>query len=400
MASNLASSETEHQYSSPASPKDDFIQLFLKYPSAADKYVEEYLRDHEFGENVAEFNKLSGKTAVVTVKPASVGNTLVSNLNGAKIQGQYNLQAVYYKKRSVIKEKQSKGSTENATSMGNDCELYVGASLPSSTTKKDIYEHFDKFASDIQNVELAEDEFTHLFKGHVFIKFSTPEAASRAMQTLHHTMLLGICINIRHSTRKTSKVISKFSPPSHGAKLCHGTVRGEHKQSQSSLATSTAVSQNGGSIKVTKLPQGITMEELRLHFLSVGVIKGEPTIKQGKPCYAFINYVAASSAERAASILNGTSIKGTSITVKVQGCRNTKLEIMLNSSQWNSLMHIDPLTGTSFNKLVEPFLNNPDVQINPDIQSQCIKLTGKQGDVTAAHDHLIKHLYGMIYVER
>ena len=174
------------------------------------------------------------------------------------------------------------------------------------------------------------------------------------------------------------------------------------------------------SVKVTHLPPGITKEMLWKHFKMAGEIKGMSTIHHtAKTTYVHVNFVNPSAAKFAAEYLNGSSINGVSLMVKLQPKKKppkskqvpTKekevdpnifekvMKLQLEESQWNSLMHVKGGT-TQFKEIMAPFKSNPNVMVTPLLEESCVKFTGKQDTVEDAFSFLKRSLSKEITIDR
>ena len=172
------------------------------------------------------------------------------------------------------------------------------------------------------------------------------------------------------------------------------------------------------SVKVTHLPPGITKEKLLEHFKMAGEIKGMPNIHHtAKTTYAHVNFVEPSAAKFAAEHLNGSSIDGVSLTVKLQPKKkppkakqvpteekefdpnNFEKVMKLEESQWNSLMLVKRGT-TQFKEIMAPFKSNPNVMVTPLLEESRIKFTGKQDAVKDAFSFLKRSLSKEITIDR
>ena len=149
-----------------------------------------------------------------------------------------------------------------------------------------------------------------------------------------------------------------------------------------------------------------------------GEIKGMPIIHHtAKTTYAHIYFVEPSAAKFAAEHLNGSSIDGVSLTVKLQpkkkppkakqvlteerkiDLNNFEKVMKLKESQWNSLMHVKGGT-TQFKEIMAPFKSNRNVVVTPLLEESCVKFTGKQDAVKDAFSFLKRNLSKEITIDR
>ena len=160
------------------------------------------------------------------------------------------------------------------------------------------------------------------------------------------------------------------------------------------------------SVKVTHLPLTITKEKLHLHFLKAGEIKGEPVIHvTDKSVYAHVNFHQPMSAQNAVSMLNNSVIDGTTIRVKLARMKSPNVEtksierdnyekvLKLDPNQWNTLMLVNPNSGTSlFQDTISPYKSNPNVLIKLEYENQSVKFSGKFDAVEDAYSTLKRQL--------
>ena len=174
----------------------------------------------------------------------------------------------------------------------------------------------------------------------------------------------------------------------------------------------------GTSVKVTHLPAGITKEKLYAHFRFAGELVGDPIIHiTAKSVYAHINFVEPQAAQNAVRQLNGSSIDGTSITVKLankqatassgqpanEACvdpENYEKRLQLDLMQWNTLMMVSPGSTTQFSEIMAPYKTNPNVVATPMYEEMCIKFVGKFDAVDDACAFLRRHLNKEISLDR
>ena len=149
-----------------------------------------------------------------------------------------------------------------------------------------------------------------------------------------------------------------------------------------------------------------------------GDIKGMPTIHHtAKTTYAHVSFVEPSAAKFAAEHLNGSSINGVSLTVKLQPKKkpprakqvpteekefdpnNFEKVMKLEESQWNSLM-LQKGGTTQFKEIMAPFKANPNVLVTPMLEESCVKFTGKHDAVEDCFSFLKRSLSKEITIDR
>ena len=236
----------------------------------------------------------------------------------------------------------------------------------------------------------------------VMVKCYSPTDASAAVLSLHQKTVLGRCISAHVTSGNHPKLLVQSSFDRSMAISSSESLSSLHK-SQSR------------SVKITHLPQGISKEDLCLHFRPAGEIEGEPVIiTSTTPVYAYINYFSPSSAQRAVSTLHLSCINGTSITVKMSSifeksstssavptAENLDKVMKLSPQQWNYLMLMNPATGTTmFKEVVNPFSSNPHIEMIPDYGNQSLKFTGKCDAVEHAYNYVMQHLNKELSIER
>ena len=184
--------------------------------------------------------------------------------------------------------------------------------------------------------------------------------------------------------------------------------------SMESDVLSPLLQSNARSVKVTHISRNITVEQLYYHFKCVGEISGQPVLMNPKKSpfqYAYINYLDHVSAQKAV-LLNQSNLGGTEITVKLSMNKiapqseevsddNFERVLKLDPKQWNSLMLVNPTTGsTLFKEVMDPFNVNPDVTFTPDYQSQSVKFSGKRETAEYAYGYLSKQLDKEFFIDR
>ena len=172
---------------------------------------------------------------------------------------------------------------------------------------------------------------------------------------------------------------------------------------------------NARSVKVTHISRNITVEQLYYHFKCAGEISGQPVLMnpQKSPFqYAYVNYLDHVSAQKAVELLHQSELGGTAITVKLSMNKiapqsedvsddNFERVLKLDPKQWNSLMLVNPTTGsTLFKEVMDPFNVNPNVTFTPDYQSQSVKFSGKRETAEYAYDYLSKQLDKEFFIDR
>ena len=169
------------------------------------------------------------------------------------------------------------------------------------------------------------------------------------------------------------------------------------------------------SVKVTHISRNITVEQLYYHFKCAGEISGQPVLMnpQKSPFqYAHVNYLDHVSAQKAVDLLNQSNLGATAITVKLSINKiapqsedvsddNFERVLKLEPKQWNSLMLVNPTTGsTLFKEVMDPFNVNRDVTFTPDYQSQSVKFSGKRETAEYAYGYLSKQLDKEFFIDR
>ena len=180
-----------------------------------------------YGENIAYFNlHENGRTAIVAMTPASIGDGVISMLSGSLVDGKHKLTVKLHlkKKRRNRKPKDKPGADSAAkkSPRGKSAEasspakpspstasrrVFVGSNLPEYTNEQHIREHFVKFEKRIENIDLIRDRNTKQFKGFCFVRFSSAASAQAAIRELNHSTLLGmrIRVSLEKSNEKPDK---------------------------------------------------------------------------------------------------------------------------------------------------------------------------------------------------
>ena len=186
--------------------------------------------------------------------------------------------------------------------------------------------------------------------------------------------------------------------------------------SMESDVLSPSLQSNAQSVKVTHISRNITEKQLYNHFKSAGEISVQPFFNKNPPNslfqYAYVNYLDHVSAQKAVDLLHKSKLGGTTITVKLSMNKiapqsedisddNFERVLKLNPKQWNSLMLVNPTTGsTLFKEVMDPFNVNRDVTFTPDYQSQSVKFSGKRETAEHAYGYLSKQLDKEFFIDR
>ena len=197
---------TTNENDEPTQDLKDSVALFLKYPFQASRLIQAHLKTLGYGRYVKRYQWKSPNTAILIVKPASIGEEIISNVHGTKITGRYELNVDYYqpryeKKRPRIEDKRPRIEERAITASGH-CKLFIGSGLPRHTNEQHLKEHFEEFQQWITNVEVVRDRFTKQCKGYGYVTFSTMEKAHEAKDVLHHSKLLGTRVNVNFRTSR------------------------------------------------------------------------------------------------------------------------------------------------------------------------------------------------------
>ena len=119
--------------------------------------------------------------------------------------------------------------------MKDECTLYVtvkGSKLPDTIGKMHLLQHFREFSSSIIDVEIIHKKD----KRYAFIKFTSGDAATAAMQSLQGTMLVGTYLLTINYGQKTVQPTHMVSPLVHHEEYIHshqsegGMFRGKYSE--------------------------------------------------------------------------------------------------------------------------------------------------------------------------
>ena len=142
-----------------------------------------------------------------------------------------------------------------------------------------------------------------------------------------------------------------------------------------------------------------------------------------KSVYAHVNFIEPQAAQNAVSQLNGSSIDGMSINVKLSNKQatapssssssghpakeacvdpdNHEKMLQLDSMQWSALMTASSGSTTiQFYEIMAPYKTNTNVVATPMCQEMCIKFVGKYDAVEDACSFLRRHLNKDISLDR
>ena len=195
---------------------------------AAKDHVKNHFELFGYGNNIISYHAFNAYSSCVTMTPSSVGAEVIKNLNGSLILGKHMLIVEPYirKESDASKTKSKVGS--NTESVGcpdtsSGVRIFFGSKLPEYTNEQHIQEHFKRFSSGINKIELIRDKKTKKFKGFGFIEFSSSKSASAAIRYLNNSELLGTQIKVSPDKRERKGSSLPLSPP------CDAT-RGGSKQ--------------------------------------------------------------------------------------------------------------------------------------------------------------------------
>ena len=189
----------------------------------------------------------------------------------------------------------------------------------------------------------------------------------------------------------------------------------QHTLSTTSMESdvlSPSLQSNARSVKVTHISCNIKVEQLYYHFKCAGEISGQPVLINPQTSqfqYAYVNYLDHVSAQKAVDLLHKSKLGGTAITVKLSMNKiapqsedisddNFERVLKLNPKQWNSLMLVNPTTGSK--EVMDPFNVIRDVTFTPDYQSQSVKFSGKRETAEYAYGYLSKQLDKEFFIDR
>ena len=285
-------------------------QLMFKFHAAASSSIHDHLQVHGCSDFVTEYNQLSPASARVTV-PESASKGMVLNLNGSKINGQYKLTVEPYRLRSMEKEPHGGNASRRDSSLGGNCCLYVGSTLPEYTNQQHLRDHFGKFAPSITKIELIRDRSTKKCKGFGFITFSTHEIAISAMKALNHSNLLGVHIRVNFRKNSIEQSMTGISP-SKAAKACE-----EDFSDSESVASESVYSDKIKVIVHTrpKLPSSIRNSAFKNHFkdfqsdIANSFVCRDRNTKESRG-FGFVFFTSTKAAEYAIEKMRGTKVLG------------------------------------------------------------------------------------------
>ena len=104
--------------------------------------------------------------------------------------------------------------------MKDECTLYVtvkGSKLPDAIGKMHLLQHFREFSSSIIDIELVHKKD----KRYAFIKFTSGDVATAAMQSLQGAMLVGTYLLTINYGQKTVQPTHMVSPLVHHGEYIH-----------------------------------------------------------------------------------------------------------------------------------------------------------------------------------
>ena len=161
-------------------------------------------------------------------------------------------------------------------------------------------------------------------------------------------------------------------------------------------------------IKVSHLPQGTTVKDLKHYFEKIGPLDGTPELHlKGYPPYSFVKFKMPESAEKAVNIKNpelkDCSIKICIITKEAKAEQDKSAEpklkdyvtrsMKLESTEWNMLMTRRPKSikascSTLLEVIISSYSNN-DVTYDTSIEKSSIDIKGKSDFVDLLCEDII-----------
>ena len=313
-------------------------QLMFKFHAAASSSIQDHLQVHACSDFVTEYKQLSPTSARVTV-PESASQGMVFNLNGSKINGQYKLTVEPYRPRSKEKEPHGGNASRRGSSIGGNCCLYVGSTLPEHTNQQHLRDHFGKFAPSITKIELIRDRSTKKFKGFGFITFSTHEVATSAMKALNHSNLLGMRILVNFRKNSIEQSMTGISP-SKAAKACE-----EDFSDSESVASESVYSDKIKVIVHTrpKLPSSIN-SAFKNHFkdfqsdIASSFVCQDRNTKESRG-FGLVFFTSTKAADYANEKMRGTKILGKFEVISLEIAKEKNKNVGKSSS---SPMKVQP----------------------------------------------------------
>lgn len=199
------------------------------------------------------------------------------------------------------------------------CKLFVYSNpkFPNFISEKDLLDHFKEFNPFKAYMIMKESRSTGV--GVVF--FASKDIADNAKEKMTGTKVLNVySISLKYEDPSRPPK----SPRSHTHNEYSSSRNPEYSPISSASPTSPQSSPSNDtilsscSLKVSYLPEGVTVKKLSQLFGEFGELDGEPVIhfKGGSNPYAHVNFRTELSSQRALENLNHTPFEGSVITVK------------------------------------------------------------------------------------
>ena len=197
----MSNEGAESQFNSTSNVGNETkIKLYLTFPEEAQEHVKQHFVSHGFKENMVSFHLLSDHSAVLTMTPVSILDSVIADMSGSLIGDKHMLIVKPYKKRKP-------------QTLPPNCRVSVRSKLPENTNEQHISDHFAKFAQFIESIDLIRNKRTNQFTGSWFVQFLNRESAEAAVRELNHSNLLGVDINMSFEKPRPARV----KVPSQGA---------------------------------------------------------------------------------------------------------------------------------------------------------------------------------------
>jgi RNA recognition motif-containing protein len=193
--------------------------------------------------------------------------------------------------------------------------------------------------------------------------------------------------------------VSSLPPQTHPA--ANGSdLRSDKRSSPPVMPAARAASsmQQSNTIKVS-MHGVLSSEDIEEVFSRFGTIRGKPIIREGNPCYVFVNFSTPKAAGDACSLHNST-VKGINILVKTHNSQRQQPGVNLEPREVGCTSLAASILSSKHRKELENLETQHQVRVAP--KHDCIKVWGPREQVSAVElclQSLLERVEGEVSVK-
>lgn len=286
--------------------------------------------------------------------------------------------------------------------------VYSKTKFPNYVTNEDLMEHFRDFRPEHAFIIKKRTQSTGVGK----VMFPSESVAEEAIRRMDKTKLLGLYpIALKFENPdcppKSQRERKQAPQPSGNGGVVPVSQHPPPVSHQYYVETPVPI---GSSIKVSHLPDSVTVKKLINKFKEYGDLAGDPVLHRvGRFPYAHINFKSKYAAQEALA-LDRARFEGSVIAVKrTEPPKSSKLKVLepvnvesegpfsrvmkLLIDDWDKLQTAEDPTGlTLLDELKTPYLDNPNITIEQLFREKSLKFTGKRETVNSCYAYFAKHI--------